>query len=113
MLYHWIDGRKLYCRTCERVTPYNENPADPRYLRCGHCRRRILGAEVVATYSDDKYDRAPRILLPLDLRAQRERDDIIRRVLHWSPLLGVLGQHTLDEADPWEGLDDLLEELAG
>ena len=113
VIYHWVDGRRLYCRRCTAVTPHNEYRPDPHYLACAHCGHLLLGAEVVSTYSDDKYDRTPRILLPLDLLAQRERDDIIRRVYNHAARLGVLGQYIPEDSDPWAGLDTLLAELAG
>lgn len=113
VLYHWPEGRSLYCRTCERLTVHDTDPADNRYVLCALCRHPVFGAEVVSIYADDKYDRVPRVLLPLSLRAPSERAEIQARVLYWQPTLGVLGTYVPAEDAQWDGLDELLAELAG
>lgn len=111
--YHWPEGRKLYCRPCGRLTEHPVDRADPRYVTCTVCRTMVLGAQVVSLYSDDKYERQPRIHLPWFLRAPSELAEIQRRVFHWQPQLGVLGTYVPEEGDQWDGLDELLAELQG
>ena len=113
VFYHWPSGRRLYCRPCNRLTVHDV-ASDERYVECQSCHTLVLGAQVVSLYSDDKYAVTPRILLPLPLRAPHEINDIIARILHWSPRLGVVGSYLPDEdTDPMAGLDELLAELGG
>ncbi len=113
VFYHWPNGRRLHCRPCERLTVHNVDEDDARYVTCENCRTMVLGAQVVSLYSDDKYERVPRIHLPKELRSEQEMDDIRARIYHWQPQLGVLGTYVPEDNDQWDGLDGILAELGG
>jgi DNA-directed RNA polymerase subunit RPC12/RpoP len=70
MRLEFSDGTRLFCRGCQAESPH---AARGEYAVCQHCGRKMLGAEVVVTWSYDDLDKPHMFMPPVRLLTPGER----------------------------------------
>lgn len=105
----WPPDTSVYCRGCQHLTPHNEDPFTRDRIRCADCGHSMLTVEVLCTYATSIEKHRLEILPPrefLSLEVRAVLDAEARKKAG-----SMYREPSFRQADPYEDLDEELEEL--